>query len=449
MYCSRCFESDLPFRTRLANKKGLTFPKCDPGLFPNFICEACQVRSHLGRELVYQDSDVILLMLERQRQLDTMHKWAEGTIGQYNGHYRRLKVFQDTFGVATLCPTPLMGPPTSPAIPIMWCQLWYSIQISQKTGHPITYNTSRQIRSAAGLYYSWDTQQAYPGQAVKAFDNRTVVLPHTIPTDELCYTLQAGGMARRMGTNVEPSWALQWKHVNYIDQQLELAWNSTLDPLALNEIAAAGAANVMLYSTWLRGGEHFSVCRSDVTMNDPTTGPRFGLPMGIGHIGTKLDPVTKSSPTAQADVVCAWTLHSGISPGKWLSRLLSFPSCSTEGYLFSTPQKKQWTSRHFREKYVWRFLEDMRSKGEPSLMMFTDEPGHRIRDKVWSCHSYRRCGESVVSKFRPGINARKATKVEMNEHARWSKKNKGKEPMSIHYRQLDLEDRLMITLLCK
>ena len=81
-------------------------------------------------------------------------------------------------------------------------------------------------------------------------------------------------------------------------------------------------------------------------------------------------------------------------------------------------------------------------------MAFTDEPGHRIRDKIYSCHSWRRCGETVVSKFRPGINARKATDLEINEHARWRKRNKGKEAMPIHYRQLDLEDRLAITLFC-
>jgi len=331
----------------------------------------------------------------------------------------------------------------------MWCQLWYSIQTSQRTGKAITYNTSRQLRSAAGLFYSWDAQQAYPGQAVRAFDNRTVVLPHTIPTDELCYTLQAGGMARRLGTNVDPSWALSWHHVKYIDTQLELAWSLTFDPAARNELAAAGTANVMLYTTWLRGGEHFCLTRPQLSVHPPVTGPLFGLPLGIGHIGAKLDPETKSSPTAQADVVVAWTCFSGLSLGKWLVRLLSFPSCSTEDYVYSTPQQVHWSSRHFREKYVWRFLEEMRSKGEPSLRAFTDEPGHRIRDKIYSCHSYRRCSQSVSCKLRPGINARKATEVEHDEHARWERKNKGKEPMPIHYRQMALDDRLMITLLCQ
>ena len=433
----------------MANNKGLGFPKCDPGLFPNFICEACQVRAQTDRELVRGSPDIALLMLERQRQLDTMHKWAQGTLGNYSGMFRRLDSFQQFFQVKALKPTPLLGPPTTPAIPTMWAQLLYSVQPGKTAGSTITYNTSRALRSASSLYYSWDLQVAYPGQAVKALDNKHLVLPHIIPSDELGYTLQNGGMARRMGTQVQPSWALQFKHVKFINDRLERDWQAAADPAAKHELAAAGAANAALYTTWCRGGEQFDVLRCNVNNYGGETGPQFGLPLGTGHVTMKMRPETKSDPTLQADVVVARTCASGISLGLWMDRLLDEPSYSPTGHLFSTPNKPTWNSRHFLETYAWRILEDMRHTGEPTLKAFTNEPGFRIRDRIYSCHSWRRCGETTVSKFRRGINFRKATEAEEYEHARWTKKNQpGKERIHLHYRQWPLDDRLGITLFC-
>ena len=63
-------------------------------------------------------------------------------------------------------------------------------------------------------------------------------------------------------------------------------------------------------------------------------------------------------------------------------------------------------------------------------MAFNDEPGQRIRDKVWSCHSYRRGFNSYVSRKREG-NLRKATPQEINEHARW--KEASAPTMHDHY----------------
>ena len=455
VYSSKCLRSGLPFKTRLANDKGLRFPKCDPGLFPNYICEACQVRAHLQRELISGSSDIALLLLERQRMLDTMCKWAEGTLGNYSGHYRRLKEFQEVFGVKTLWPTALLAPPRTPAIPTMWTQLLYSVQPSQRPkpgqeGSTITYNTSRQVRSASGLYYAWDYHMAYPGQCLNLeSEGKHLMMPKTLPNEELSYTLQQAGMAARMGTSVQPSWTLQHRHIKYIDDRLEQQWNATSNPLLLHEIATAGAANLSLYTSWMRGGECFGIDREDVANYGPETGPRFGLPLGTGHIQFRLLPQTKSNPTQTADIVVARTCASGLSLGKWMDRLLAFPSYSAKGRLFSSPQKSEWNSRYFREKYAWRFLEDMRAEGEASLAAFTDEPGKRTRDKIWSCHSWRRCAESTVCKRRPGINLRAATNLEQHEHARWKWRNQaGKEPVAVHYRALELEERLALTLFC-
>ena len=78
-------------------------------------------------------------------------------------------------------------------------------------------------------------------------------------------------------------------------------------------------------------------------------------------------------------------------------------------------------------------------------MAFSDDVGQRIRDKVYSCHSWRRGAESFVRKRRAGLNQRAASKLEQYEHARWKLKS---EAIHSRYTELNLEDRLAITLLC-
>jgi len=220
VYCSKCIEAGAPFVTRRVNKKGLVYPKVNSLLFPNYICEACQVRAHLGRELQRRHKDYKLLMLERMRQLDTVSEWAEETISKYGGKVLRFMEFEKEYGVATLIPSALVRPPTTPAIPIIWAQLNASLRPGKEKGSTITYGTTRSMRSAAAFFYSWDLQQAYPGQVMKD-RKRHLFSPYVPPPEELVSTLQSGGMARRMGTSTKQSWALQFVHVKFVNDQLE------------------------------------------------------------------------------------------------------------------------------------------------------------------------------------------------------------------------------------
>lgn len=129
-----------------------------------------------------------------------------------------------------------------------------------------------------------------------------------------------------------------------------------------------------------------------------------------------------------------------------MDRLLSFEAPNYSDLLFATPKHpKGMTSGQFRSEYCWPFLELMKMEGEPTLMVFNEEPGHRIRDKVYSCHSWRRGAESFVRKLWPGLNQRAASKLEQYEHACWKLKS---EAIHSHYAELSLEDCLAITLLC-
>ena len=166
-YCSKCIRAGPPFTTRLPNHKGLKFPKMDASIIPSFICEACQVRAIVGRELQRGRTDIELLMLERMRQLDILHTWAEGTMGVYASKLRRVRQFEDRFQVEVLTTTTLLRPPTSSAIPLMWAQLHHSLDPGKsKDGH-VTFSTSRGMRSAGSLFYQMDAQIAFPGQAIR------------------------------------------------------------------------------------------------------------------------------------------------------------------------------------------------------------------------------------------------------------------------------------------
>jgi hypothetical protein len=191
----------------------------------------------------------------------------------------------------------------------------------------------------------------------------------------------------------------------------------------------AALANLLAHLGWLCGSETFEGEEEDLVVTAPRDGVSRGLPPDVGAVECSMLPGTKSDPTLMADVVLA-------IPGK----------------LFSTRTTPVWTSRHFREKFAIPLLEQMRRKGEPTLRAFSDRPGHRLQDKIYSVHAWRRAGRSVVSRLPrhdepnpPG--RRKASLDEACEHGRWAQ-SVGSENMPQRHNQWELADRLVITLFC-
>jgi hypothetical protein len=414
------------------------------------VCELCTVRAELHRELRRTDKDIHLLMFERMRMIDSMNWWQHRTLQQYGPHLKYLCQFDHYYEVKTLDPSVLVRPPITPAIPIMWALLNYSLR-NNKEGERIKHNTVRGIKSAASLYYSLDMQMAHPRQVLRDGQQRGIVMERVSPTDEAGTTFCTKGMARRMGTETKQSWALSHVHIAYLDQRLEEAYQraTTLD--GRHEISCAGAANLMAYLGWLRSGELFQGDLEDLILTLPNDGPQRGLPMGVGAVEFNLGAETKSDACRTADVVMSWESLSGLPMGRWLLRLKEFiPHLGNK--LFSTSIMPTWTSRHFRDQFAYPILEQMQQEGEPTLKVFNFARGKRIRDKVYSMHSWRRGGRSRVSRMArhnepnpPG--ARMATSQEIYEHGRW-RKNGRSEDMPSHYNQWDLADRLAISLLC-
>lgn len=451
-YHAGCVRVGEPFRTRLAESKGLALSHHVP--MPHFVCEACQVRAELGRELHRLIPDLCLLMLERMRMIDNLNFWAKKTLQKYGPYLRYLHRFGNHFGVQPLQPSVLVSPPCSPAVSLQWALLYYSLRTKKgKDGeiHRIGFGTTRQIKSAASMYYVLDMQDKFPRQVLRDRAGRGLIHEYVSPCTETSMTFAAKGMSRRLGTASEKSWAISHVHVAYIDHSLERAYQTALTPELQHEISVAAFTNLIAYLGWLRGGEIFEAEEQDLVVTLPIDGPTRGLPPGIGAVEYSLLPETKSDPTTVADVVTAFTTMSGLSPGKWALRVQSFIP-KRFGKLFSTQVTPVWTSRHFRDKFAIPLLEQMRREGEPTLRAFSNTLGNRLQDKITSMHTWRRAGRSAVSRL-PRHNEpnppgrRKASTWEVYEHGRWAL-SVTSENMPQRYNQWALADRLLITLFC-
>jgi hypothetical protein len=123
-YHTRCIAVAAPFALRRRNQAGLTFPKVRH--WGPFICEACTVRSVLGRELTGA-TDGHLLALKGMRLLDMAHSWSTGTHSTYQSKLGIIPHLEALFDLQILRLTTLLRPPGGSDIPLMWCQDAYSL----------------------------------------------------------------------------------------------------------------------------------------------------------------------------------------------------------------------------------------------------------------------------------------------------------------------------------
>ena len=431
-YHQECVLAGPPFKTRLSGTNGLQY-RATPFL-PWFICECCQVRVLLQREVTKSTRDVSLLMLERMRMVDTANHWRDNTTKVCHRLLRNLQEFTAWSTIPTLVKPALLAPSQSACFGLMYAQLRSSIQ-----GEGRKFQTVRQLRSAASAWYTMARHQVQPdvSSPSDSFYN---------PCDTVLYKYFTEGMSRRMGVEVNPSMALSHVQVEYLDQALEVQWQMSRSRDQKIEVASAATVNLTAWLGWLRGSEIFSLKTNDVIVIHPDAGIRHGLSPGIGAIILNLLPMTKSNPTSAGDVVLSFQCLSGLSVGKWICRLLDMRPPGD--LLFSTPSCAQWTSRHFRKAWLYPLLECMRLQGEPSLKIFKN--GAEIQQAFYSMHSYRRGGRSRVQrKARHNENShpkrRIATDPQVREHGRWKSRHVN-EDMQVHYNQWELVDRVMITL---
>jgi hypothetical protein len=447
-YHVQCFRVGPPFASRRKGGEGLCFPPVDD--WPQFICEACTVRAVQNRELV-GPYDIKLMMLERMRILDMVSYWSKGTHSSYQGKLRVIRDFEDSFGVSILRPTPLLSPPKGPEIALMWCQEAYSLRPSSKrfdrdVALNLAFTTVRQLRAAASQYLAWDMLVSQP--EVFLTRDRHLLAQPCRPTDTYGYTLFTKGMVARLGDETRPSTALLDGQVRFLDTDLNQRYLASSGPVAQRELALAGLANLTLWLGWLRTSECFGLEWADCSILEPVHGPRLDLPPGCGLVSFRLGPETKSERTKRPSLLLAYRTLSGLCVGKWAhrARVTSAPSV---GPIFRHLDGAPWTSRYFRDTYLYPSLSRQQALGDPYLVPFDGSPGNSIAEKFWSLHCYRRGARSHVS--RGGKFGRhrfkKATSDQVYEHARWRYK-RSSEPIDVMYREWTPLDRVKLTLYC-
>jgi hypothetical protein len=125
-YHPGCIHLGLPFCTRLPKNRGM-FCLPDLAALRHSVCEACMVRAVVNRDYSKRLIDLVLLMLERARLVDTTNHWSPGTIKTYQSKYRILQEFECTFKLSVLHSTRLKSPPHGAVICLMWAQERYSL----------------------------------------------------------------------------------------------------------------------------------------------------------------------------------------------------------------------------------------------------------------------------------------------------------------------------------
>jgi hypothetical protein len=138
------------------------------------------------------------------------------------------------------------------------------------------------------------------------------------PTDEILYTYFTDGLRRRVGDNPKPSAVLLLHHILCMEKCFDDIFANVTDHLGRIDACRAALTLVLAYLAWLCALETFGLTWSNVDITNPQDGPTVGLPLGIGVIQLTLLAQTKSSQTAAADMIFAFTSASGLPPGLWL-----------------------------------------------------------------------------------------------------------------------------------
>lgn len=459
-YHTRCIRVGIPFTSRRDDGGGLSFP--ESSVPPVFICESCTVRSFTRREL-NRRSDMHLLALERMRMLDIAHSWAPGTYAAYQPYLQAVSRFQQKYQVPILKVPTLSAPPANPVIPLMWCHESYGLRQGRRRSgdsaeesheNRVKFATVRQLRSAVA---QWETMVAVTARPGTGHFDQSKRLVHQAcrGTDTASFTLFARGLAARTGTDARPSKSLLHQHVFCLDQELYARYCSETDDLRRRELALAGLMNVVLWLGWFRSSEALGIQWADLGLILPVDGPSLGLPPLTGAVMVRLRPETKSDRSHRADMILAYQTNSGFALGRWVLRCVRehpLPSqrvWESKENIFTHCDGSPWSSREFRERYLYPSLRRQRAEGDPYLLPFGAVHGITLEEAFWSLGSYRNGARSHVSRSRTvnGRRLRKATPEEVYEHARW-RRRRNNEAIDKIYQQWSPHDRLAITQEC-
>ena len=283
------------------------------------------MRAVADRELGHP-GDTWLLQLERMRILDTLHSWSEGTTRQYQSKLKKILAFERAHpGVHSLIPPGVDKPVHGPEIGLMWAELDASVQIIEPRGRRTkstpAFTTIRQIRSAASQFMGWNLITSTPGGSLY-FQDRRLLFGETRPTDGAVYELFSRGLQARLGNESTPSTALLGRHIRALDKYFETCYLGLAPGHDRDNYALAGLANLVLWLSWLRGGECFQLNWEDFHIIWPSESARYDI-HPCGALLLQLLPETKSERSLKVDILIALQTITGLNIHKWLCRVLA------------------------------------------------------------------------------------------------------------------------------
>ena len=125
---------------------------------------------------------------------------------------QHLREFEEDFNFTMLRCTPILRPPSTESISLMWAQQHYSLRTS-KWGRRkgldevtrVSYSATWGLCCAAPFFHKLDLITAYPDQVYIDRDRRVLVNTQVSPTDDLSYTMMNIGMKHCIGDDSCPS----------------------------------------------------------------------------------------------------------------------------------------------------------------------------------------------------------------------------------------------------
>ena len=253
-----------------------------------------------------------------------------------------------------------------------------------------------------------------------------------------------------LDTQTKPSVPLLDRHVRFLNGTLEKRFQSTHNTQLWRELALAGFLNLILWLGWLQSWEALTLRWCDIATIEPHRSAQADLPTATGLLKLCLSPETKSNRTTRADVIISYYTLSGYCIGKWFHRSRHLNNAvgnwiDDTRSIFRHPNGTVWTSKNFRQEYLYPSLQQQATIGDPYLQAFRDD----LEIKIWSIHCYGRGARSHVSKG--GIFGKyrftKATNDQVYEHARWSRR-RSSEAIDKQYLEWTPRERIFITLYC-
>ena len=386
---------------------------------PDFVCEACNFASVMGRQPV-TPRDHYLCYLDRLVTIDEFHRDADNMTNTYA--IRQLSRWNLEYGVP-----PLAGSREElEELPADHRHLsWFFVDKSRK----VRFQSVRRIRSGLWNYY-----RRMPGLATEL-----------IPTSTPRFTDRFDGLMQRLGSASEQDKVFSTKLLRALLELLESDWRRahgehrvelTLANLALHLMCSAGFRPNECFHERVLGFSQSFVVGAEARR------------MGVrAHFWVRAAAQTKTERYAPTRVLCSFTTAPPcpLRPGMWGQRALAELDRVGRGpatndaslYLFATPLGVPWRMGWLWAEHIHPRLEQLQREGNGGLLASDDLQRYGTNSPRRSWNTYAASHPHPVSQMLREVQAR------WREHQR--KRQSGPRAMHAHYFEPDLGERLQAT----